>query len=251
MILMLSGEGKTDMGQMKPTGTGNLFAPGPMAWITDRLIKNRLHFSPLELYEAGGDTICFVCKADLDNKGNRSKTTFLPGYKYGKGNAFYAPNAQTLGLLALKLQQDKNEPVVAVLFRDTDNTNSAPRTIRKVKVGSMRRGFAAVDFPYGVPMMPQPISEAWLICALKENPYCHCDSLEKESGNDNSPNQLKKRLEKLAGHNPAAEEQAEWVRTGKVDPERIDMPSYTEFRDELSRVLEAIGGYPDSVCCYT
>lgn len=45
MILMLSGEGKTDMGQMVPTNLGMRFEPGPMAWLVDRLVEKRLDCS--------------------------------------------------------------------------------------------------------------------------------------------------------------------------------------------------------------
>jgi hypothetical protein len=239
MILMLSGEGKTDMGQIVPTDKGMRFSPGPMAWIVDRLAAKRLYFSPLEAYESGNDTVRFVDETELGKSGKRSSTTFLPGIKYGKATAYYTRNAQTLGLRASILQQEQKEPVVAVLFRDTDKTNSADKDIWKIKVDSIKRGFDLVDFPHGVPMVPLPKSEAWLICALKNDPYKRCELLEDAPGNDDSPNSLKMRLEKLVGHNPTAEEQAEWVSTGKVDPGRIDMPSFNAFREDLNNVLTA------------
>jgi len=240
MILMLSGEGKTDMGQMTPTDKGMRFEPGPMAWMVDRLVEKRLDYSPIEVYEAGGDSVYFVDETELGKRGKRSNPKFLPGIKNGKGNAYYTRNAQTLGLLAVDLQQGKDEPVLAVLFRDTDKTISAHSDIWRMKFDSIRRGFEIVGFLNGVPMVPLPKSEAWLICALKENPYISCDSLEHAPGNDNSPNSLKKQLEKLVGHDPAAEEQAEWVRTGKIDPERIELPSFNAFRDVLDGILDRV-----------
>ncbi len=42
MILMFSGEGKTDMGQMVPKDHGMKFKPGPMAWLVDRLVEKYL-----------------------------------------------------------------------------------------------------------------------------------------------------------------------------------------------------------------
>jgi hypothetical protein len=36
MILMLSGEGKSDIGHMVPGDSGMEYEPGPMAWIVDR-----------------------------------------------------------------------------------------------------------------------------------------------------------------------------------------------------------------------
>ena len=228
------------MGQVIPTDKGIVFAPGAMAWIVNQLVEGQLNYSPLERYEAGEDTVRFVDETELCKKIPLGRKIFLSGIKHGKGNAFYARNAQILGLLALQLQRDKKEPVVAVLFRDTDNSRSAPRNIWQAKVYSITRGFESVDFPHGVAMMPLPKSEAWLICALKDNPYCNCESLEEKSGNDSSPNSLKKQLEKLTGHDPSAEEQAEWVRTGKIDPEKINMPSYDAFRETLHVVLEKV-----------
>lgn len=239
MILMLSGEGKTDMGQMVPTDKGLRFSPGPMAWIVDRLAAKRLYFSLFESYETGNDTVRFVDETELVKSGKRSSTTFLPGIKYGKATAYFTRNAQTLGLIAGKLQQEKNEPVIAVLFRDTDKTNSADRRIWKSKFDSIKRGFDLVDFHRGVPMVPLPKSEAWLICALKNDPYKYSESLEDAPGNDDSPNSLKKRLGKLVGHDPTAEDQAEWVNAGKVDPEQINMPSFNAFREALDGALVA------------
>lgn len=240
MILMLSGEGKTDMGQMTSTDKGMRFEPGPMAWIVDRLAAKRLYFSPFESYKTGNDSVRFVDETELVKSGKRSSAAFLPGIKYGKGTAYYTRNAQTLGLLAGNLQQEKNEPVVAVLFRDTDKTNSAPASVWKSKVDSIKRGFELVNFPHGVPMVPLPKSEAWLICALKDDPYNRCDLLENAPGNDNSPNSLKNSLEKLVGHDPAAVEQAEWIYTEKIDPNQIDMPSFNAFRDALDCVLDMV-----------
>jgi len=49
-----------------------------------------------------------------------------------------------------------------------------------------------LDDDRGVAMIPKPKSEAWLLCALKNKPYESCEKLEDRSGNDDSPNSLKK-----------------------------------------------------------
>ena len=54
-------------------------------------------------------------------------------------------------------------------------------------------------------MIPKPKSEAWLICALKRDPYQVCERLEARSGNDQSPNSLKRELEQLLGIKPSRE----------------------------------------------
>jgi hypothetical protein len=239
MILMLSGEGKTDMGQMVPTDKGERFVPGPMAWIVDRLAEKRLKYSFIEGYNAGSEGVRFIAEKELNERGKKNPA-ILPGIKRGKGTAFFVRNANTLGLLAKALQKETSTDVVAVLFRDTDSTNSASRMLWQEKYDSMKHGFQRAGFPYGVAMLPLPKSEAWLLCALKQDSYQRCEKLEDTPGNDDSPNSLKRRLSKLIGHDADAQEQAERVRSGKVDPEQIDMPSFNAFRNELNKVLDAV-----------
>jgi hypothetical protein len=110
------------------------------------------------------------------------------------------------------------------------------------KVESMRRGFASQEYLTGVPMVPNPKSEAWMICALRNPLYTNCASLEDQSGNDNSPNSLKDQLKALCGgSHPSAETQANWVKNGKVDPGRIDMPSFSVFKQDLHRAAQNAG----------
>jgi len=60
----------------------------------------------------------------------------------------------------------------------------------------MLNGFAHEGFDSGVPMLPNPKSEAWLLCALKKpRPYQDCDRIEAGSGNAAAPDSLKAQLE--------------------------------------------------------
>ena len=130
---------------------------------------------------------------------------------------------------------------MAVLFRDSDGTGISPRDDWEQKVDSMVNGFSRAGFDRGVPMVPRPKSEAWLLCALKDPPYQHCARLEDESGNDNSPNSLKRQLAALIGHEPGAEEQSGWVRDGRVDPDRLNLPSFQAFTLSLNAALDQLG----------
>lgn len=235
MMLLLSGEGPTDLGQQVPTPDGQQFIPGPMAWVVDKLLERRLDYSLIELHASGGESVTFVHKASLIAYGKPSQPgkPLLSGVKHGKGQAFHARSAQCLGLMAKALEP----PVVAVLFRDSDGTNSTPRQEWREKFDSMVRGFALAAFDSGVPMVPRPKSEAWLLCGLKQQPYQHCDALEDAPGNDDSPAALKTRLKNLLGHEPTADEQAAWVRDGVIDPTQINMPSFTSFRDALDAAV--------------
>ena len=242
MRLVLSGEGPTDLGHEKPTTDGAKFVPGPMAWMVDRLL-DQLHtgYSMLETHHAGGDCVTYVDKTALAASGKRTPV-LLSGEKYGKGTAYFTRNAQVLGLLANEISTQEKQPVLAVLFRDGDGTRATSARQWREKVDSMHRGFALAKCNTGVPMMPRPKSEAWLLCALRPPGYTNCALLEDESGNDDSPNALKKQLTALhGGAKPTADEQADWVTSGKVDPLRIDMPSFNAFKELLHKAAQNAG----------
>jgi len=227
------------MGQIVPTQTGWEFQPGPMARIVDRLLEAhpRVGYSLLDTQSSGGDTVRFVDEAELA-KCAKSGPMKLAGIKYGKETGLFARNAQILGLLAKTDRDASKLPVVAVLFRDADSTRTSSRQEWQNKFSSMLRGFALAEFDAGVPMVPRPKSEAWLLCGLKEFPDAGCDGLEDAPGNDNSPNSLKSQLAELIGHEPSAEEQAEWITSGRINPASISMPSFEEFRKALKKAVE-------------
>ena len=242
MRLLLSGEGPTDLGQDIPTPGGVAFVPGPMAWIVDKLLE-RYHtgYSLLEAHQAGADCVTYVREKALADLGKQG-SPLLPGLKFGKGTAFFTRNAQALGLLAKQTCAQEAQPVLAVLFRDGDGVRATPTGEWQEKVDSMHRGFALVECDTGVPMVPRPKSEAWLLCALRLPGYVNCAPLEDASGNDASLNSLKRQLAAVCGgEEPSAEEQAEWVKTGAVDPLRIDMPSLNAFKQALHAAAENAG----------
>ncbi len=87
-------------------------------------------------------------------------------------------------------------------------------------------------------MLPKPKSEAWVLCAL-QNKYQNCARLENESGNDASPNALKKQLEAHLGQPCSQELLNGKIDSGEIDINQIvDMPSLTEFKDRLDTVLD-------------
>ena len=106
----------------------------------------------------------------------------------------------------------------------------------------MKNGFEAAEFQSGVPMIPRPKSEAWMLCGLLKHLSAgtDCGWLEDEPGNDASPNSLKVRLAKHLGYEPTADQQAELVRRGQVDPQLIDLPSFIAFRQALNHACACI-----------
>lgn len=241
MRLLLSGEGPTDVGFTRPVPGGTEFVAGPMAVIVDALIEPALGYS---LLDAGRDMDCVrhVPESELADRARGLKSVVLPGEKQPKGYAGFVKAGQTFGAVAR--EEYLSQPVVAVLFRDSDGTHRAPHDHWQRVVAGIRNGFERAGFADGVPMVPRPKSEAWLLCALKTPAYQHCDDLEDSPGNDRSPKSLKGRLEALVGHEANAEEQADWVRDGRIDPTRIEMPSFFAFRRALDTALLGIGLRP-------
>ncbi len=86
-------------------------------------------------------------------------------------------------------------------------------------------------------MIPKPKSEAWIICALKTNPYLGCDALEDRSGNDDSPDSLKGELGELLGRPVTRELLLSKIEDGTIDCLRITMPSFIAFRSRLEEVM--------------
>ena len=218
------------------------FVPGPMAWVVDKLLENyHTGYSLLEAHQNSADCVKHVHETELAALGKRGPR-LLPGLKYGKGTAFFTRNAWALGVRAKEIAVEDGAPVLAVLFRDGDGTRSTPAGEWQAKVDSMHRGFAMVECDTGVPMVPRPKSEAWLLCALRPPGYVNCAPFEDASGNDASPKSLKKQLAALSGGtDPSADEQAGWVVTGAVDPLRIDMPSFNAFKQALHTAAQNAG----------
>jgi hypothetical protein len=239
MMFLLSGEGPDDMGTCRETPPpcgADRFQPGPMAVIVDRLTEGRAGYSLLE-----SGAVRFVSEEVVAarSKGlTPARSPRLSGQRTKRDTGYFRKNAMALGLMATELETARETPVVAVLFRDADGSNNATRSLWRDKFDSMVKGFRDADHERGVPMVPKPKSEAWLLCALKPVPYQGCIALEDESGSDDSPNSLKRQLAAVVGHRPSATELADWVRDGRIDPSRIDMPSFAAFRTELDRAVQ-------------
>lgn len=236
MYFLLSGEGPTDIGSAYGTATiceGDDFLVGPMTVIVEQVVKATLG-------DQGFAGKCgYVCKAELASRSKTLKpkqSASLPGKKRSRETGFFHMNARSLACLAKQKSQELGEDVVAVLFRDADGTASAGRGDWAKKRASMLAGFQAEGFEDGVPMIPKPKSEAWLICAWKRTPYQSCEKLEERSGNDDSPRNLKAELATLVDGEVSRESLAERVRES-LDIDKIEMSSFKAFRARLEEVL--------------
>jgi hypothetical protein len=237
VFFLLSGEGVTDMGTGQETLTiceGEDFLVGPMASIVAKIVEAKHQYSIL-------DGACgFVSKGSVAHRRKELKAVKkklrLPGKKQAKETLYFFNNARILARFAKEKAATLDDEVVAVLFQDSDGTASAGRGEWHDKRESMLDGFEEEGFDKGVPMIPKPKSEAWLICAWKNHPYQGCEALEGRSGNDTSPNNLKDELAELLREEVTPDSLREKVGES-FDIDRIKMPSFKAFRDRLEEVI--------------
>jgi len=245
MYVLLSGEGPSDLGRCElglDQCKSENFQPGPMSLVVDQLIES---FQGFEFSYIESNCVGFVSETYLaENKAPPTQKARLPGKKKPPETQYYFENARALALAALRISEEINDNVIAVLFRDSDGTASAGRGDWANKRKSILAGFAEENYGYGVAMIPKPKSEAWLLCAVKDNPYQHCHQLENESGNDRSQSPLKEQLSEALQGNDSVEQINGMVRNHEIDVHRIDMPSFAEFKDNLNHVVRCAFGLP-------
>ncbi|HHY0443741.1 TPA: hypothetical protein ACVU4T_000636 [Vibrio parahaemolyticus] len=241
MYLLLSGEGTGDMGTCEPTADRcerNYFEEGPMAIIIDQLIE---YFQGYEMSHLETQRVSYVSETYLsDNKQPpRKKSMSLRGKKKPQETKYFYENARTLASVAKEISAEIGDKVIAILFRDADGTASANRGHWEHKRQSMIEGFKAEDYELGVAMIPKPKSEAWLLCATKDNPYQHCAELENESGNDKSTRPpLKNQLRDSLNGNSSKEELNRLLMEHVIDIHRIDIPSFETFKADLQNAID-------------
>lgn len=231
MRFILAGEGPSDLGAKDGVGG---FRKGAMTHIVDAIaLKGYERFPEYH----------FLDEADVRTLKKKNPRIISDR---GGGTKPY----REIYLSACCLGEEakhKGESWGVIFFMDTDGTRSAPRNLWEKKVRAMQQGFDSSRNPYGVPMVPRPKSEAWLLGYYqkglpRQNAYNHCERFEEMPGNDASPNSLKKLLQKALGtegnpYNLITEKELHSVKW-----ERIDMPSFNLFRKRLENVLAEMNG---------
>lgn len=243
MIVVLSGEGPTDLGQCTTPSspcTGADFRPGPLTVLLNWLLEPLLGYAPADVDE----TFHFVPKAELLRRAEAMKQgrrMGLPGAKRGQETNFFYKNAWMLGEAALALEDERQDRGIAVLHRDADTRNRTPATEWAQKVQSMEDGFTRAGYDRGVPMLPRPISEAWLLCLARQTGPA-CALLEDEAGNPDSANPLKRQLADALGLEEEASATAlvAWLAQTSPDWTRLGgMPSFAHFHQRLQNATQA------------
>jgi hypothetical protein len=210
-----------------------------MAMLIDQLVEPIWEYSPL-----GATGFIFATEAFVALRSKQLRGVALPGLKRAKETGYFFKNARALAQMA-KERTTPGSPVGAVLFHDCDGTRSAGSSLWQDKWGSISIGFEAEAFSLGVPMVPKPKSEVWLLCALQQNQYNNCARFEDISGNDVSPNSAKRQLDAaLAAMGRQHAEICAMIRDGTVRAVQIAMPSYDRFRERLEQVAREMAGRP-------
>jgi hypothetical protein len=90
-------------------------------------------------------------------------------------------------------------------------------------------------------MLPNPKSEAWLLCAATPQ-LSDCARFENISGNDDSPNSAKAQLDAVLGGHHSGAALCEWLDAHPIDETRAaTMPSFKAFQQSLEQALIAAG----------
>lgn len=243
MIVVLSGEGPTDLGQctdQQDHCSIPQFSVGPMAVILDQIIETKYGHSLLAITPS-----CYryyseraLKQREFVRKQDKRRVS-LRGKKRNEETGYFYLNAWMLGDIAKEIEAKEDDMAVAIFFRDSDGTNSSPSNLWQHKWNSITYGFARANFDRGVPMLPRPKSEAWLLCAAKNPPYQFCAALEDLPGNDGSPNSAKSKLETVLKGSTSAKDLVKWLIDVPFDHQATssNMDSFNQFRTRLLAVL--------------
>jgi hypothetical protein len=241
MLLVLSGEGPTDLGMCSnPQGmcSGAVFSIGPMTVLVDQIIEPKLDYS----LRTTPDQLIYVGKAALAARLKALPGRLRParGKKQEVETQYFFGNAAMLGRIALEIEAKREDSSIAILFRDCDSSDAHPPEW-EAKFQSMLDGFQSVGFERGVPMIPKPTSEAWLLAAAQAQPYQNCSQWESLPGNTASPNHPKVKLDEAFGEHKSAQQLCEWLDEQPYDHVRAcAMPSFSGFKTRLECVIAIV-----------
>ena len=245
--LLAFGEGPTDMGRSRNAQAyahGDDLEVGPMLRLAHRLLARHLPDWNADLFDLQQEHAIpsvLVAKAEMATKTRAGKFKLL-SKEVKQGYLIHSKRAAVLGELAQQ-SGSLTEAQLAIYFHDTDGTNRDPHDPHDL-VLAVNEGFRAAGFAgQGVAMVPQPTSEAWLICSCKPDAYQHCAQLETQlSGNDRSPARAPKLV---LGHHLRNTD----YHRGDLLPvvnaialDRLDMPTFNQCRNDVKQGIHKLCG---------
>jgi len=204
--IIISGEGNSDVGENDYLT--NQFIPGPITILTDKIIRF-FH----------NDGVCFHFKP-------RSELKRYPMTLKGKKKKFkkattgkgHSDLAYKLGCLA-----KENKVHIAVLMRDAKKNQ-----FRSV-YDEIRSGFIAATFENGVPAVPVPESEAWLVCCLEPK-----ESAQIENCKTDMKTLLKDKL--IKRDSPHTKDSWREIANDCII-EQINAPSFKQYKNDLEQKI--------------
>lgn len=200
--ILISGEGNSDVGE-KDRLT-NQFTPGPITILTDKILR---------FYHKEDIRFQFKSRSELKRypmtlKGKKKR---FKNAAAGKG---HSDLAYKLGCLARENRAD-----LAVLMRD------AGKDRFQIVYDDIRGGFEAARFENGVPAVPTPESEAWLIACLEP---------EESARIENCKADMKTLLEEKLMQKKRDHSKAGWREIAQdcvID--KIKAPSFQKYKNDL------------------
>lgn len=246
MHLIATGEGPTDIGASQNglgVSEGEDFLQGPMYALFIKLLDN---FLPD--WNQGQDfTHTFIYRKELGQRAKASKVRLPSKDKAVKGHLEHAKRAAALAEFTKDNFPETWANSLSVYFHDCDGTRSEldrEPEMQANRVKAVLSGFKAAEYEHGVAMIPKPTSESWIICSVKENPYCHCQNLETDlSGNDCSADRAPKVVlgNAINNHDYCREDLSTLIAA--IDVDRLeDMPSFRQFKSNIIAVVEKACG---------
>lgn len=225
MYFVLTGEGNSDLGYSEEH-------PGFLIELLEKLAS-------AVSGEAFGYE--FASRSDLAAKMPKDSDSSRPILLRGNKRKYpylitIQRTAEALGRIASEL-----ENTGAVFFHDCDYTQSevddADKYYRQL-VTCMEQGFEFANYSNGVPMVPKPRSESWLLCHYQATPYENCARFEKLPANDRAENSGKKLLERF--FNCRESQIYEHIDIEEIDWDKIDAPSFVFFKNRFQHVVERL-----------
>ncbi|MGS3137260.1 hypothetical protein ACB316_03300 [Aeromonas sanarellii] len=245
--LLAFGEGPTDMGRSRNAQAyahGDDLEVGPMLRLAHRLLIRHLPGWNADLFDEQKEQAIpsvLMAKAEMATKTRAGKFKLL-SKDVKQGYLIHSKRGAVLGELAQQTGS-LTEAQLAIYFHDTDGTNRDPHDPHDL-VQAVNEGFRAAGFAgQGIAMVPQPTSEAWLICSCKPDAYQHCVQLETRlSGNDRSPDRApKQRLGQLLG-NPDYHRGDLLPVVNAIELDRLDMPTFNQCRNDVKQGIHKLCG---------
>jgi len=217
MKIVLRGEGRTDVGYVD--FESGEFVAGPMV----TLIKKLNCYKKLVEERFGGCDVyiewILVDKEKIKQKKKEAKKYQLRGKKNTDWNqkGFFVQSK-----LFSELAKEKGADI-GIFFVDTDKDDYEAR-YQSVVDGFEDAGFS----DKGLSMIPNKISEAWLLCCCDTSARCS-DFERLPSGDDSNPRNPKNII--------ASMEETRYEIAEDCDPNQLDMPSFNRFREDFSSLI--------------